>query len=137
RLDLRRRRSGRPGSSRREPTAGSALAEEISCARAIAGASGGFMRRGLVAVHPEGAQRTRRTISRKTVLLSQTIAFAILLAVTLAGALIFAGAENERGVLGMLKGGVADELADRVLRADPRPMGRPISLYAVVDADGD
>lgn len=70
-------------------------------------------------------------------LATQMLVFAVLLAATLIGALIFAGAENERGVLGMLHGGVVDEIANRVLRGDSRPLGRPISLYAVVDAHGE
>ncbi|WP_431074981.1 sensor histidine kinase [Microbacterium phyllosphaerae] len=69
-------------------------------------------------------------------LVAQTLAFAALLATALVVALVFAGQENERGAVAMLDGGVADELAERVLSRDPRPIGRPFSLYAVVDVDG-
>lgn len=95
------------------------------------------MQTGLSAIRTDRGHRGARRMSRRAVLLVQTFVFAILLAVTLVGALTFAGAENERGVLSMLKHPVADEIADRVLSGDSRPLGRPLSLYAVVDAAGD
>lgn len=95
------------------------------------------MQKGLSAIRADRRHRGARRLSRRAVLLTQTFVFAMLLAATLVSALTFAGAENERGVIGMLKGGVADEIADRVLRGDDRPLGRPLSLYAVVNATGD
>lgn len=92
------------------------------------------MRTGPVAARADATLPTRS--SRRGVLVAQTLAFTILLTTALVGALLFTGAENDRGAVGMLKGGVADELAERVLSRDPRPFGRPFSLYAVVDADG-
>lgn len=93
------------------------------------------MRTGPVAVPAEDAPPPRA--SRRGVLVAQTLAFATVLTAALIGALLFTGAENSRGAVGMLTGGVADELAERILSGDPRPIGRPFSLYAVVDADGD
>lgn len=92
------------------------------------------MRRGPVAARPEATPPPRS--SGRGVFIAQTLAFAVVLAAALVAALLFTGAENDRGAVGMLRGGVADELAERVLSHDPRPIGRPFSLYAVVDADG-
>lgn len=91
------------------------------------------MRTGPVAASIE--ETPPRRASRSAILVAQTLAFATLLAAALVGALLFTGAENARGAVGMLTGGVADELADRILSGDPRPIGRPFSLYAVIDSD--
>lgn len=90
-----------------------------------------------VSARVDDRERAWRTISRgRRTLIVQVMVFAVLLAATLFGALTLVGTENDRGVLGMLKGGVADEIAERVVNDDTRPFGRPISLYAVVAADG-